>query len=169
MSHDENSTSIELAASQYTVIRFGAGDGVVVTQGKSMTIDEVAHLLISKVDAFDFTVDEFVGLDGGMLIAQDYEELLDVASLLSEVNLYQARLLWSIKVPESFGMPRMLSKANELEELRYLNNLAAQRTLNGDALTQHLLEQGDFMARWAGERRHTINRTDTVARLSAAA
>lgn len=166
-------STIDLPASPYTVIAFGKGDGIVVTHQGPMTIDEAATLFIAKLEAFDWTAFESQGREirhetFGQLFCE-YEEILDLTSLVAEINLYEARLLWSIKVPEIVGMPRMLAKTHERVELRYIKNLAAQRTLTEGELAEHLLEQGAFMSQWAEERTHLIERTDAIARLAASA
>jgi hypothetical protein len=144
-------SNIDLPASPYTVVAFGAGDGRVVTHHATMCVDEAAQLLIVKLEDFDWETLE--PQKGVVHLPLGYEEMLDLVSLVAEINLYQARLLWILKVPRRIGMPRMLAPTDETRELLYLKNLATQRALFDDALAWHLLEHGAFMSEWAEMRR----------------
>ena len=146
-------SNIDLPASPYTIVGIGAGDGIVHTFQGPMSIDEAAQLLVEKVRAFDWSRFDSSRFDSEGQPSGDYELLLDVASLVAEINLYQARALWCLHVPPNIGMPRMLASADEAQEQRYLENLRAQRGLNEDALASHILEQGAFMSHWAEARR----------------
>ena len=145
---DSIDSSIVLAATPYTVIRFGSGDGRVVTRERVMSIDEAAQLVLEKLEAVRWS---------GAVPREVLEDVLDALTLVAEVNLYQARLLWTLKVPGSAGMPAMLSPAHEADELQYLRNLAEQRTLPEGELALHLLERGAFMEEWAEKRRLMID------------
>jgi hypothetical protein len=144
-------SNIDLPASPYTVMAFGAGDGRVVTHHATMSVDEAAQLLIARLEDFDWQTLE--PQNGVVHLPLGYEEMLDLVSLVAEINLYQSRLLWTLKAPRRTGLPRMLAPSDEATELRYLKNLAAQRVLFDDALAWHLLEQGAFMSEWAEMRR----------------
>ena len=144
-------SNIDLPASPYTVIAFGAGDGRVVTHRATMSVDEAAQLLIAKLEDFDWETLE--PHDGEVHLPLGYEEMLDLVSFVAEINLYQARLLWTLKAPRRIGLPRMLAPSDEARELQYLKNLAAQRTRFDDELAWHLLEHGAFMSDWAETRR----------------
>jgi hypothetical protein len=148
---DISRSNIDLPASPYTVIGFGAGDGRVVTHQGTMSLDEAAQLLIAKLEDFDWEALE--PHEGEIHLPLGYEEMLDIVSLVAEINLYQARLLWTLRVPKRIGLPRLLTLADEAQELRYLKNLATQRALFDDELAWHLLEHGAFMSDWAEMRR----------------
>ena len=156
MTSTDESHNIDLPASPYTVIAFGAGDGRVVTYQGPMSVDAAAELLVSVLEDFDWsTIDPKNAMVHRDALA-GYEAMLDIVSLVAEINLYLARLLWSLKVPSAIGMPRMLIASDELDELRYLENLAAQRALSEDELAMHLLEHGEFMSEWGEARRRLV-------------
>ncbi|HEY5807679.1 MAG TPA: hypothetical protein VIT67_06910 [Povalibacter sp.] len=152
---DNMLSNIDLPASPYTVIAFGAGDGRVVTFQGTMSLDAAAQLMIATLEDFDWPALETHGTDNldGLT---GYDEMLDIVSLVAEINLYLSRLLWSIKVPSGVGLPRMLERRHEAEELRYLKNLATQRALADDELALHLLEHGAFMSQWGEARRWLV-------------
>ncbi|HMN46062.1 MAG TPA: hypothetical protein PKE27_15900 [Povalibacter sp.] len=145
-------SNIDLPASPYTVVAFGAGDGRVVTYQGMMSLEAAVQLMVASLEDFDWPALQMRGREtaGGLA---GYEEMLDLVSLVAEINLYLARLVWSIKVPPSIGLPRLLASAHEADELRYLANLATQRSLADDELALHLLEQGEFMSQWGEARR----------------
>ncbi len=145
-------SNIDLPASPYTVVAFGAGDGCVVTFQGTMNVDAAVQLMIATLEDFDWSI-----LDAQRQpMPVVCEEMLDIVSLVAEINLYLARLVWSLKASRAVGLPRMLAPAHEDDELRYLANLAAQRALVGDELALHLLEHGAFMSQWGEERRVLI-------------
>jgi hypothetical protein len=144
-------SNIDLPASPYTVIAFGDGDGRVVTHHATMSVDEAAQLLMATLEVFDWEALE--PQEGEVHLPLGYEEMLDLVSFVAEINLYQARLLWTLKAPRRIGLPRMLAPSDEADELLYLKNLAAQRALFEDELAWHLLEHGAFMSDWAETRR----------------
>lgn len=160
MSPDDGPHSnIDLPASPYTVIAFGPGNGSVVTYQGEMSLDAVAQLMIARLEDFDWPALEALRKEVGQEFLgglAGYDEMLDIVSLVAEINLYLARLLWSIKVPARTGLPRMLAQEHEVQELRYLENLAAQRALCDDELALHLLEQGAFMSQWGEARRYLV-------------
>ena len=156
MKSTDDSHNIDLPASAYTVIAFGAGDGRVMTYQGAMSVDAAAELLISTLEDFDWSaIDPRSTMVHRDALAR-YEAMLDIVSLVAEINLYLARLLWSLKVPPAIGMPRMLVVSDEADELRYLENLAAQRALSEDELAMHLLEHGEFMSQWGEARRRLV-------------
>lgn len=149
---DAPGSNIDLPASPYTVVAFGAGDGRVVTYQGAMSLEAAVQLLVERLEDFDWPSLQARGRENVRGIA-GYEEMLDVVSLVAEINLYLSRLLWSIKAPPDIGLPRLLARESEADELRYLANLAVQRSLSDDELALHLLEQGEFMSRWGEARR----------------
>ncbi|HEY6640837.1 hypothetical protein [Povalibacter sp.] len=154
-------SNIDLPASPYTVITFGAGDGSVVTYQGTMSLDAAAQLMAASLEDFDWSTLETRGNEPAPVSASGvagYDEMLDIVSLVAEINLYLSRVLWSIKVPPTIGLPRMLATPNEAHELRYLSTLATQRELSDDALALHLLEHGHFMSQWAQARRQLVAR-----------
>jgi hypothetical protein len=161
-SSDDRDSNIDLPASPFTIVRIGAGDGVVRTYQGLMSIDEAAELLVEKLRGFNWDEAQRKHQPLNEEIQREYELILDVTSLVAEINLYQARALWNLNTPRNVGEPRMLSTQHELQELRYLSNLQAQRGLNDDELASHILEQGAFMSDWAEARRQLIVVTDGV-------
>ena len=145
-------SNIDLPASPYTVVAFGVGDGRVVTYQGAMSLEAALQLTIASLEDFDWAALQTRGSEHSGALA-GYEEMLDLVSLVSEINLYLSRLVWSIKVPPGIGLPRMLARSHESDELRYLANLAVQRSLTDDELALHLLEQGEFMSQWGEARR----------------
>ena len=164
-SSDDRDNNIDLPASPYTLVGVGVANGVVHTYQGLMTIGEVTALVIAKIESFDWLtfvsrrqfVDEAV--------FREYELMLDVVSLMAEIELVGARELWKRHAPLGIGIPRMLAPAHEHQELRFLQNLAAQRGLSEDELALHILEEGAFMSEWAEARRQLIVSEDTVPRL----
>ncbi len=156
MAGTNDSHNIDLPASPYTVIAFGAGDGRVVTYQGAMSVDAAAELLARTLEDFDWSaIDPQSAVVHRDALAR-YEAMLDIVSLVAEINLYLARVLWSLNVPPAIGIPRMLVDSDETRELRYLENLAMQRQLSDDELAMHLLEQGEFMSEWGEARRHLV-------------
>jgi hypothetical protein len=145
-------SNIDLPASAYTVVAFGAGDGRVTTYQGAMSLEAAVQLMVASLEDFDWPALRARGRENAGALA-GYEEMLDLVSLVSEINLYLSRLVWSIKVPPDIGLPRMLARSHETDELRYLANLAVQRSLADDELALHLLEQGEFMSSWGEARR----------------
>lgn len=163
MTPPDDSHNIDLPACAYTVISFGQGDGRVVTYQGAMSVDAAAELLVKTLEDFDWPAIDpkkaGAARDAGDRDAGNrddlarYEAMLDIVSLVAEINLYLARVLWRLHVPPAVGIPRMLVESDERTELRYLENLAAQRALSNDELAMHLLEHGEFMSGWGEARR----------------
>src|SRR4051794_37762262 len=146
---DDQESNIDLPASAYTLVGVGVANGIVHTYQGRMTIDEAAALAVGKIRSFDWMnfVSERQLVEDSLF--REYELMLDVVSLMAEIDLIQARQLWERHAPLGVGVPRMLAHEHQSQEQLYLRNLAAQRGLSGDALALHILEQGAFMSEWA--------------------
>ena len=166
-SSDDREGNIDLPASPYTLVGPGVANGIVHTYQGRMTVDEAVALVIKKIKSFDWM--NFVShrqfIEESLF--HEYELMLDVVSLMAEVDLGQARHLWEEHAPLGVGVPRMLAHEHESQELRYLRNLAMQRGLSEDELALHILEEGAFMSDWAEARRQLMVVHDTVPHLRA--
>lgn len=149
---DMPGSNIDLPASPYTIVAFGAGDGRVETYQGTLSLEAAVRLMVERLEDFDWPALQARGREHANELA-GYEDMLDLVSLVAEINLYLSRLVWSIKAPAHAGLPRLLARAHEADELRYLANLATQRSLSDDELALHLLEQGEFMSQWGEVRR----------------
>jgi len=156
--HDSN---IDLPASPFTVITIDRARGVVRTYQGPMSFDEVAALLVEKIRGFDWATWTARTPIDKQPLTQSFETMLDVLSLMSEIEMQQARTLWAQNAPGDAGVPRMLLDIHDAQELRYLSNLAAQRELDDDALASHILDEGEFMVVWAEARREFLTTNDT--------
>jgi hypothetical protein len=164
-SSDDRDSNIDLPASPYTLVGAGVANGVAHTYQGLMTIAEATALAIRKIESFDWFAfvshRQFVEEE----VFREYELMLDVVSLMAEIDLGDARELWQRHAPLGVGTPRMLAPAHESQERRFLQNLATQRGLSEDALALHILEEGAFMSDWAEARRQLIVPDDTVPQL----
>ena len=150
---DERNNNNDLPASVFTVISIDrVGRLARVYQG-SMSFDEISGLLVDKIRSFDWESWTAPATMDKQALSHSFETMIDVLSLMSEIDLGQSRELWVRHAPAHAGMPRMLTRAGEAQELRYLDNLATQRGLDDDELALHILSEGSFMADWAEARR----------------
>ncbi|MFL6576864.1 MAG: hypothetical protein ACJ8MR_09615 [Povalibacter sp.] len=162
---DDHENNIDLPASPYTLVGAGVANGIVYTYQGRMTVNEAAALAVRKIRSFDWMnfVSERQLIEEKLF--REYELMLDVVSLMAEIDLAQARQLWERHAPLGVGVPRMLAHEHQSQEQLYLNNLAAQRGLSEDELALHILEQGAFMSEWAEARRQLIVAHDTIPHL----
>lgn len=157
----------------FYLIDIVAGEGIVVTRTGRFTIDEAAHMMVDYLTRFDWQEYE----DRDRADQKTFDELCDavddlfsIVTLVAQINLYQARLLWCLNAPASVGLPRMLDKSSEAQELEYHKHLAALRARQGDEVTEYVLEKGDEIFSWESQRFEFVTRgAEYVARLAAAA
>jgi alkylation response protein AidB-like acyl-CoA dehydrogenase len=152
MSFDDRDSNIDLPASPYTLLGVDA-DGLVHTHQGPMSVAAIESLLVQKMtlwmaDQAHHRLEPATG--------EPYESMIDVASLLAELDLRRARALWRQHAPAASGIARLLDEASEPQEVRYLKNLATQRALDADRLALHILEEAEFMSEWALARRQLI-------------
>lgn len=148
----------------FRIVAIQEGEGAIVTSDGEIGIDDAAQLLIANLGSFDWQayVDRPPGAEADELVS-GLSLITTLASLVAQINLYQARLLWSIKVPERIGMLRMLDKRSEAEELRYQQCLTAERTLSGEELASFVLETSAFMDTWGKARCDLVPRNELDA------
>jgi hypothetical protein len=155
MPRSDDDHNIDLPASPFTIVRIR--EGVVHTFQGALSFKEADDLMVAKVSLFDWTALADRSIPESAPLDEAYEVMLDVVSLVAELDLERARTLWSLHAPRAVGMPRMLAAAHDAQERRFLANLAVQRDLNDDALVGHILEEGEFMSDWAVARRQLIS------------
>lgn len=152
MPFDGRDSNIDLPASPYTLLGIDA-DGLVHTHQGPMAVAAIESLLVEKMKLWltDLAQHRFEPATG-----ETYESMIDVASLLAEIDLPRARALWRQHISAATGIARLLDEASESQEMRYLKNLSAQRALDADRLALHILEQAEFMSEWALARRQLV-------------
>jgi len=153
-------SNIDLPASPFTAMGIDRARGLVRIHQGSMSFAEVAALLIEKIRGFDWATWTARTAINKQPLSHEFEMMLDVLSLMSEIEPQQSRSLWTQNAPQDAGVPRMLLGTHDAQELRYLGNLAAQRELDDDALASHILDEGEFMVAWAEARREFVESDD---------
>lgn len=148
-------SNIDLPASPYTLLGVDA-DGVIHTPHGSLTMAAIESLLARRIDAW---MAHTSGNPQEPATGEIYESMIDVLSLLAEIDLDRARTLWTRNTAIDAGTPRLLARASESQEVRYASNLAVQRSLDADELALHILEEAEFMGEWAQARRQLIAAT----------
>lgn len=115
MTHSPSPADVEL--DPFAIVAISPGNRTVATHSGEMTFSEAAQRLVNQLRAYDwqqflvdreklcrdFTVELFVGMS----------HIGALASLMAEIDLHQARRLWSDNVPHSVGTLRMLALNSE--------------------------------------------------------
>lgn len=153
---DASDSNIDLPASVFTVISIDRVRSIVRVVRGTLSFDEVVELLTDEIRTFDWETWTAQVTINKQALSASFETMIDVLSLLSEIDLNRSREVWTQHAPAHAGMPRMLTRTGEAHELRYLHNLATQRGLDDDELALHLLNEGSFMSDWAEARREFV-------------
>jgi hypothetical protein len=157
----------------FALLSIVEGEGVVITQSGRFTIDEAAQILVTHLERFDWqrwNERELLDERAFYEVCDAFDDLFSILSLVAQINLYQARLLWCLNAPESVGLLRMIDKATEKRELDYQAHLASLRALQGDSVTEYILSYGAEIFEWEQLRHQFVDRTaEYVARLAKAA
>ncbi len=151
----------------FAILELQSSRRIVVTHSGAMTFDEAARRFADELQCCDWR-DFLAGRDRQ---GRDYAAELFVgmsgigalASLMAEIDLHEARLLWAANVPLEVGTLRMLALEDEAAELIYQSHLASVRALSDDARIDYLLENGAEMLAWGNARVYLVKRASKVA------
>jgi hypothetical protein len=147
----------------FAILELQSSRRTVVTHSGTMTFDEAAHRFVNELQGYDwreFLIErERQTRDYAAELFIGMSRIGALASLMAEIDLHYARLLWVANVPLEVGTLRMLALTDETEELTYQSHLANVRALSDDARIGYVLENGDEMLAWGDARVHLIART----------
>lgn len=163
MTFDPDSpSSADIELDPFAIISIEPGRGLVTTHAGTMTFADAGQRLVDQLQAYDWM--QFLADRDRLQRDAPAERFIGMsvigalASLMAEIDLHQARVLWNAHVPPAVGTLQMLALDSESNELRYQTHLATLRALTDDARIDYLLEYSDAMRAWGDERVNLVAR-----------